>query len=584
MNGVTVQLESVSIRSSLKKCSSIVPLVLIFGYLAIWACTRAHFMADTNAYALSILRHQHGGASLDYRLLTSNPFWDFGHLLWRPLGWFCFVIVRPATELFASQNERAQVILTLIGINFVTALVCVFFFFRLARLIVGNNWVALLATFGLLSADAFLNYAHSGASYGVGLACLVMGMYLSFRASISASTWIALGAGLMFALSALFWFPYAFVIPAAIATPLLVGGYDYQRLRLATTTLIACVTLGLAAYSSAILGMGIRSATELKQWVLSAGHGQIQPGGTRAVARLAFSVPRSFTNMDRDGMWLKRYLVHDPYAPVSAGVLVRLSLWKLAMFYLLVGIIGIELLRSTPGRRIFFWLGLAVVPILIFAVFIFEAGSIERYLPLYPFFFLACGYVFYSEYTKLAFKIVLILILIVTAVVNINAMRVSTLESQKVQAVARIHDLIPSLGNNTLLIAINEQDNLAEFRHNFPLDEININRDWQTYDLVEVNAARLTTWGEDFAQRVVAIWRRGGKVWLPARVLHSEPNPEWNWVEGDDKRVKWPDLPLFFSQLDAGPLVSGEDGFVLLQESPKNKQILGAIYKVGGKK
>jgi len=54
-------------------------LVSIIVYLTIWVFTRAHFMADTNVYAQAILNHHRGGGSVDYRLLTSNPFWDFGY-------------------------------------------------------------------------------------------------------------------------------------------------------------------------------------------------------------------------------------------------------------------------------------------------------------------------------------------------------------------------------------------------------------------------------------------------------------------------------------------------------------------------
>jgi hypothetical protein len=41
--------------------------------------------------------------------------------------------------------------------------------------------------------------------------------------------------------------------------------------------------------------------------------------------------------------------------------------------------------------------------------------------------------------------------------------------------------------------------------------------------------------------------------------------------------VKWTDLPAFFSQLEIGPMVDGDDGFVLLQNGPKNRQILGGL-------
>src|SRR5271157_731269 len=561
-----------------EKSSAAVRVLLILGYLIIWAGTRAHFMADTNVYTQAILAHQHGGGSLDYRLLTSNPFWDFGHVLWRPVGWLCFVISKPVMRMFAPGSERAEVILTLITINFVAALVCVFLFFLLARRIIWADWAAAFATLGLFSTDAFLDYSHSGNAYVVGLSCLVAGMYLSFGEGPPkrfASS--AILPALMFALAVLFWFPYIFVLPAAMAAPLLIHADEHWRRSVALRTVLLCAVIGLGVYASTIAVLGIRNGTDLRDWILAAGHGHIQAGGLRVVARLAFSVPRSFINMNRDGMWLKRYLIHDPYAPVTSIDLFRLSLWKLVLFYVSAAIVGVELLRLQRGRVLALLLASTVVPIFVFAVFIFEAGSIERYLPLYPFVFLACGYVLASEHATRASKVLLALGLAVMAAINANAMRTGTLKLEEAGAISRIHDLLPSLGPNSLVMAVNEQDNLAQFRQNFPLDGINLNGQWRNYDMLEISTERLGTWREDFAKQVLATWRRHGDVWLPERVFRSKPNPDWNWVEGDDKRVKWTDLPSFFSQFDTGPLVGGEDGFGLLQDNAKDEQILTAI-------
>jgi len=539
-------------------------------------------MADTNVYTQAILRHQSGGGGVDYHLTTANPFWDFGHILWRPLGWLFFLLAKPGTQLIAHQNQRAEVLLTLFGINFLAALGCVFFFFLLARKIIGDERSTALATVGFFSADAFLNYAHTGNAYAVGLACLVAGMYFSWSDKASQ---VALGralfAALMFALAVLFWLPYVFVLPAAIAAPLLLCGHEKPRVRFAAQTLVACAAIGIAVYGSAVAAVGIGNLSDLRDWIAAAGHGHVQPGGFRAAARLAFAVPRSFVNMDRDGMWLKRYLVHDPYAPVTTRRLFGLSLWKLALFYASASAVGLELLRSCKGRILLLLLAATVVPILVFAVFIFEAGSIERYLPLYPFVFLAFAYVLASPQSKRASKALLLVALAAMILVNVKAMRRGTLEERKAEAVARIRDLIPLLGPNSLVLAVNEQDNLAEFRQNFPLDPINLDSAWRTYDVLEINTARLSTWREDLAKRALTTWQRGGTVWLPIRFLRAQPMPEWNWVEGDDKRISWTDLPLFFSQFDTGPTVGGEDGFLLLQDSAKNREILNSLSQSG---
>jgi hypothetical protein len=557
-------------------------IALILVYLAAWAFTGAHFMADTNVYAQAILRHQHGGGDVDYHSVTGNPFWDFGHILWRPFGWICFVLARPATQLIARQNQRAEVLLTLIGINFLASLGCVLLFFKLSRKVVGNEWSALLATIGVLSADAFLDYAHSGNAYVVGLSCLVAGMYFACSESLSKTSFYrSLSAALFFALAVLFWLPYIFVLPAAMAAPILLYGYEKKRQRRVLQIVIACGAFGLGVYAAAIAIVGIHSLVDLKAWILASGHGHIQPGGLRAAARLAFAVPRSFVNMDRDGMWLKRYLVRDPYAPVTTTQLFGLSLWKLVLFYAAAGVVCFELLRSKPGRILLILLVSTILPISVFAVFIFEAGSIERYLPLYPFVFLAFGYVACSRQTMRASKALLVVALTAMVVVNVNAMRSGRLDARKAEAVARIRDLIPLLGPDSLVLAVNEQDNLAEFRQDFPLDPINLGSEWRTYDVLEINTERLSTWREDLAKRILRTWQRNGTVWLPTRFLRTQPKPEWNWVEGDDKRVHWADLPAFFSKFETGPVVGGEDGFLSLQNNSRNKAILERLTAAG---
>jgi hypothetical protein len=574
MTQATLKLEPSSrkIREEKLRHSALVIVLLV--YAIAWVVTRAHFMADTIVYGQAILLHHPGVGTSDYRLSTSNPFWDFGHLLWRPLGWLCFVGTRPITQVLAHQNSRAEVILTLLGINFLAALGCVVLFFLLARRLIGNDWPTLLATIGFFSADAFLNYAHSGSAYVTGLAFLVAGIYFSFAEPRSGpSMGVVLLPSFMFALAVLFWFPYLFVLPAAIAAPLLLRGYDRPRLLRAGKILATCAAIGLTVYALAVAAAGISDLKDLREWIVASGHGQIQPVGFRAAARLAFSLPRSFINMDYDGLWLKRYLLHDPYAPVTIAGLFRLSLWKPVLFYAAATVVGVELLRQKREWLLLLIAG-AVLPICFFAVFIFEAGSIERYLPLYPFVFLAYGYVLAHPNTSRVSRIILFIALAATIAVNINAMREGTLQRRKAETETRIHDLVPLLKPNDTVMAVNEQDDLAEFRQNFPLDAINLERGWQSYDVLEINTARLATWREDFAARVLKGWQSGGVVWLPMRFFRDKPDPQWNWAEGDDTRVKWTDLPTFFSQFQIGPVVGGVDGFAPFLDTPANRAML----------
>ena len=50
-------------------------------------------------------------------------------------------------------------------------------------------------------------------------------------------------------------------------------------------------------------------------------------------------------------------------------------------------------------------------------------------------------------------------------------------------------------------------------------------------------------WREHFGRRIVAVWDKGGDVWIAKRLLAETPRPEWTWVEGDDKYLSWRDYP-----------------------------------------
>jgi len=100
--------------------------------------------------------------------------------------------------------------------------------------------------------------------------------------------------------------------------------------------------------------------------------------GVRGVRRTIFGFAHSFIDLGKDGVLFKRFLLHDPYNPVSLRQLVRLSLWKLALFYAVVLAIATRLARS--GRsNVLAICALSAGPVLVFAVFWF-GGDIERYL------------------------------------------------------------------------------------------------------------------------------------------------------------------------------------------------------------
>jgi len=122
----------------------------------------------------------------------------------------------------------------------------------------------------------------------------------------------------------------------------------------------------------------------------------------------------------------KRFLLHDPYNPVSFFELGRASLLKLLLFYGLLIAVLKQLLHSA-NRRIF-WLFLAVAaPVFAFALF-WYGGGMERYLPLYPVFFLAVGCALTDDRAPAFLKWLATVVLLVGVFSNFSATRATPWE------------------------------------------------------------------------------------------------------------------------------------------------------------
>src|SRR4029453_12983264 len=127
-------------------------------------CTGSFFMADTQDYVESILAFQ---AGRDY------SFWDFAHVLWRPLGWLLWEVFRPLAMLHYPASANAAVTFVLIALNWIAGLVTVVLMHALVCRYSRSTFVANFVTFAFICSQAFLNFVHTGAPYVTGLAFLV---------------------------------------------------------------------------------------------------------------------------------------------------------------------------------------------------------------------------------------------------------------------------------------------------------------------------------------------------------------------------------------------------------------------------
>lgn len=549
-------------------------LVLTVYVLAMWF-TGAVFMADTEGYVVSILAY-HGSPEYVVRdplvgnYLSENPFWECGHLFWRPLGLVLFNTLGPLSRLVVGAEPGMNVFFLLKVVNWLAGLLSVFCLCAIVRRVTTRMWVANLATIAFVFSQGFLNFSQSGASYVSGLSLLLLGLYLLVRAEETNHSWLAASlAGMALAGAVCMWLPFVLAIPGTLIAPLLLFGTNKQRWQLAVRT---AVTFGLAislSYGIVMASFGIDTPKEMIAWLSNASHG-VQAGG---VGRAAIGFPRSLINMGNDGILFKRFLVHDSFNPVTVSELFRLSFWKLFVFYLFIASAPWFLMRSAGGRRTLALLLFGAAPLFIFAIR-FDGGAVERYLPLYPFFFLGLAGVLNTDRVRWAFKAIPVVFIAAMIVTNSLALATSSVDRKEQAAAVRMQELVPRLKKGSEVVVSHLQDDLFSFQTASPFHPLAATGDYHFYAVIVPNTPHVDSWREEFASQAIAVWDGGGDIWISKRLLNSSPKAEWNWVEGADPRVSWRDINSFFAQMQTSDGAGNEDGFSLLSQSPQNKDAL----------
>jgi hypothetical protein len=363
------------------------------------------------------------------------------------------------------------------------------------------------------------------------------------------------------------------VVPAALTLPLFLFGWNRRQVAALLAAGVISGSLTLIAYAVVLRILGIQTAEGLKEWVTAASHGMNQ---MRGVPRMVFGFANSLLDLSGEGALFKRYLKHDPFNPVSVSDVLRLSLWKLVFAYLTLACVVINLLRTDRGRRIVGLVIVGLLPTVIFALFIFEAGDMSRYIATLPLIFLAVAAALCSDRTVPWTKYVIILFIATSIVTNVLAMSAWTLNQREQRVESRIKDLLPLLKPGSRVVTSHLQDEINNFTRDFLFNPINRNGNLHYYAVVTVNSAQVDHWRSDFAAVTKEVWSKGGDLWISKRLLTPRPRPEWSWVEGDDPRISWTDMYKFFSQFEMGQSVGGDDGFVLLVPSNRNKEILNS--------
>ena len=521
--------------------------------------TDAFFMGDTRIYVRDISN----SASL------GSTFWYAGHPFWRPLGW-----------LISRLDHRGNPAITLLSINWEVGLVNVLIVYALSSKFSERAWVPYFVAVLFLFANPILNYVQSGQPYMTGLMFLLLGFYLLVREVVEPRhPWrTAIICGVCLACGVCTWIPYVFSLPAIGLFPLIYAGYDSHRLNLVVRTCLVCAFVGALVYISMALHLGLHSIGEVKTWVATASHGDLPDTPLKAIQRMLFTLGRSVINMGDDGRLFKRYAVHDPFNPVTIFDLMRLSLWKLAFFYLFLLAILFNLVFSKSGKKTLVLLSLTAIPFLAFAVFVFEAGSIERYLPIFPVAVVALSVSLGRKESRQWTKVLALVFIAVVIISNVGATSKVVLNKQQERVEKRLGELQPFLKIPNRIVTVNEQDELYAFNQNFLFNPIN--QTGQEIDnLVTPHSVQILRWRQIFAEKTLAMWASGGDVWVTKRVLASRPQAQWNWVEGDDPTVLWSDINHYFAQFDMGQQTASEDGFVKVADTPSNRMRFQSIIQ-----
>ena len=542
-----------------------ISFVVVVYILMTWA-TNPWLMGDTIDYADSVVAYHSG-----YHL----KFWEFGHLLWRPFGWLMFRVFNPLTSLIFGADDRGKITFTLLAINWVGGLVCLLLLQALTKRVCSRPWVTTLAPMALLTSSAFLNYGQTGSAYAPGLALVLTGGLLLVKYNETRqSKLLPVFAALSFAIAITFWIPMVLIVPAVAALPIFLGTWDRATVRSVFVTLVLMSGFVALAYVAVILNLGINNLHDLKEWAMSASHGMNR---MRGIPRMIFGFANSLIDLGGQGAFFKRYLRSDPFNPVSLGDLIWSSLWKLGFAYIFLFFVFINLLRSQRGRMIAALVILNVVPTIIFALFIFEAGDMSRYIATLPLIFFAVAYVICSEKSIGWTKYVIFAFLMVATFTNVGAMAKPKLETRERKVEARVNPLLPLLKPESRVVTSHLQDEINNFTRDFLFNPINRSGNLHYYPMVALNTSQVDNWRQTFAAEALNIWNRNGDMWISKRMLQPRPKEEWNWVEGDDSRVSWTDLYNYFSQFQFGQDVGGEDGFILLVPSQQNRERLSKL-------
>jgi hypothetical protein len=531
---------------------------------------------DTVFYVREILAADRGLQLADWRILL-----EFGHLLWRPLAWFILRIIRYVNPV-AAMDERTLVLTILVSMSVLSGVIATVLLQRILRQLGFGRAVCFIVCTIFVYCNATVYSASTGVSYMLALAFSMAALWLAVGRgpedddASRTKLWLS---GAFLSLSVASWFPFVLIVPALAFAPV-IGFDDSHRpsarllFRKACHLIGASLAGGIALFGAAIVALRFDTLSQIKEWIAGSSHGWRQ---TSNLLRLGMGLPRCCVALtDEAGIPWKRFLFRDPFASVHLRDLLQPSLIWMIAFYFGTGLLLYTLFRTHRGRSFLWLLLFAALPVLAFAIFVFEPSSIERFMPLFPFYFVALGYQIHYSWPNLVWRTFALIYPLMLTTSIVGTYYKGNVERHWAPTRERLHMLQQQLPAKSTVMLFTNWDDLFMYAKDNPREAV-FSESFAFWVVLRPANDRIFCWRQLFASRALEAWRTPGDVWISERVLASAPIPEWGWVEGDDRAVHWREVPEFFHQVQFDKKVGDSDGFVRIARTPANQAMFNDL-------
>jgi len=249
-------------------------VVVVGAYALLLTSVRPANYVDTFNYAKHIVDEYNGTAA------QGNPFWDFGHLLWRPMGYLVWGPLHGWLAGLFSGDAVLGAGVALIALSVLGGTAGVIFLFLLLARATGRPWIAVIVTLGFAGTNAILFYSLTGMAYTTGLACQIVALYLIESSSSELSFVKGAQAGAVLGLSILIWFPYILSVPAIVLYALVARAAKFRRRMGGLAGIVAGTAIVAGAvYAAVIVNLRLFAFGAILDWSARARYDKVPARG-----------------------------------------------------------------------------------------------------------------------------------------------------------------------------------------------------------------------------------------------------------------------------------------------------------------